>query len=158
VPYSLWLLPPASVAADLQTVIDTLAYRLGTARFEPHITLVAVDEPGMLDRIARQSSVDIQPTVVADGEEFFRSIYLEVALTPELIALHQRASAIAGFPPAPFHPHLSLAYGSIPPEVRVEVTDELNLREFPPFRVAAVAAVDTRGEVGEWRTVESRIL
>ncbi|KAJ7074160.1 RNA ligase/cyclic nucleotide phosphodiesterase [Mycena amicta] len=87
--------------------------------FIPHITLAALpnDPEPTLEQIqaaipALPRSLDVSFDRVEVGDHYFRSVYLVVQPTPDLIALHQHVHKALGItnPRTPKFPHLSLCY------------------------------------------------
>ncbi|MSQ10893.1 MAG: hypothetical protein EXR52_07835 [Dehalococcoidia bacterium] len=105
--YALWLCPAEPAAAQLAAAINALAEREGTPAFRPHLTLLgAMTGPeatrtAQVERLARRlQPVPLPVTAVTAKPDYFRSVVLEVALTPELMRLHelwgQRAAGLSG--------------------------------------------------------------
>lgn len=86
--------------------------------FDPHITLASVpmSSPSSLlsIRVAIpifESPLTVDFKSIEIGTHFFRSVYLAIAPTPALSALHEQIHAKLGIEPrTPSFPHLSLSY------------------------------------------------
>lgn len=160
---SLWLVPPDDVRSGLAQRIDGLARRLGTPRFEPHVTLLGGIEAAGEQVVAETRGLAAQLGPIglrlnrAGGrEEFFRCLFLEVELEPALNAAHRRARHLFGKrTEPPFFPHLSLAYGRLGSDQKSAVLRELE--QDASWRIATFASelrvVLTEGPVEEWRAL-----
>jgi len=82
---------------------------------EPHITLASMSNVS-LDEIREavgktQLALDIRFQSVEVGQHFFRSAYIAVIPSPELVALHQNVHGTLGIESrTPSFPHISLCY------------------------------------------------
>ena len=88
------------------------------------------------------------------SDEAFRCVHLPVGETLKLLATHALArSALRVADERKYEPHLSLVYGTVPPEPKARLLDEL--APLVPSRVefAALEVVRTEGVVADWRTL-----
>lgn len=116
--HSIWLMPTADDAAMLTRIVDDLARRFGTPRFQPHLTLVEDMERsvGDLAPLVEDVAAGIGPfaaPVAAIGVSalFFRSFYARFIAEGPLLELKRRAiEKILPGDIAEFMPHISLAY------------------------------------------------
>jgi hypothetical protein len=160
---SLWLVPADDVRVRLAERIGDFARRLGTPRFEPHVTLLGgINVPGesVIEKtqtlIPEFEPIHLRLTRPGRRDEFFRCLFLEVAPTPALTDAHRRARALFGkSDEPPFFPHLSLVYGTLAPEAKNALL--LELEQDASWRAKACASelwvVLTEGTVDEWRVL-----
>lgn len=155
---SLWWLPPPAVGERLQGVIDALASRLGSPPFRPHVTVeggLAGAPEALIQTLdatpATRESPLLRQVGVGTAASWNRLLYLELERTTPVAMARVEICVALGRTVAPssFQPHLSLAYGSLPPTSRQAMVDGLRLA-LPPFHPVALALVDTRGEVADW--------
>jgi 2'-5' RNA ligase len=160
---SLWLVPEGPPRGRLAGLIEGLAARLGTKPFAPHVTLLPGlpgPEADVLDR-ARVLAAELGPlTVELSGinglDAHFRCVFFRVADSRALREAHGRAARSFGREPDPsFDPHLSLVYGTLPPELKAAVQRELSDRVPEPLAVRNLHVWRTEGSVGEWREIGS---
>jgi 2'-5' RNA ligase len=158
---SLWLMPEGDTADRLAARIDRLAARHGTERFAPHLTLVSALElakPRALEA-ARLAAAELAPfAVTLDGieghEGYFRCLFVRAKDDGALRAAQATAARAFGREPdAGFLPHLSLVYGTLAPDekraIAQEVGAELNVR----FEVRRLHLWRTAGPVADWRAL-----
>jgi hypothetical protein len=155
--------PPAELRGVLAQRIDSLAERLGTPRFDPHVTLLAgVEAPGeqvvagSRRLVGQLGRVGLRLTRAGGRGEFFRCVFLEVEPEPPLVDAHRRAhDCFRRGAEGPFFPHLSLVYGTLDGEVKNALLRELE--RDAAWRVVTFGSelwvVLTEGTVGEWRTL-----
>lgn len=156
---SLWLLPEPPAAATLARTIEALSARFGAPGFAPHLTLLgglphAAAEAVVVARRLAESARPRQARVARVGAlpEFFRCLFLEIENEPWLLALHQRAVALAGpESPPPFFPHVSLLYAELAQDAKAALVSELSGSVPAAVRLDAIQVVRTEGEVGGWR-------
>ncbi|KAF8264223.1 2',3'-cyclic-nucleotide 3'-phosphodiesterase [Lactarius quietus] len=122
---SLWLVPSAPESALLQQLMNRHP-KPGAdhsfPHFHPHVTLATL-RPTASDSAARDSTVlslrealplgqrtvPVRFARVVAGDHYFRSVFVALAPSPELVHL-RAALAAAGTPHPPAFPHLSLYY------------------------------------------------
>ena len=85
--------------------------------FVPHVTLASIQETVVSSEKLRAAIPENQPPVqvnfqaIAIGSHYFRSVYIEVVLSAELLELHRIVHDRLGLEPkTPAFPHLSLCY------------------------------------------------
>jgi 2'-5' RNA ligase len=159
---SLWLVPEPVAAEALGRLITTLARRLGTPSFEPHVTLLSgLTRPA--EEVVRKaegvaSGID-GPLLLSPGppegrDEPFQCLYLPVGPTFNLLALQALARATIGVDTeGPFEPHLSLVYGRLDSAQRSALAREVAAELPGRTRFDTLDVVRTTGPVPEWRRI-----
>jgi 2'-5' RNA ligase len=117
--HSIWLMPAADDAAMLEGLVEELAARFGSPRFQPHLTLVenmersAGDLTPLVERIAGDFAAFAAPVAeIGVSALFFRSFYARFDAQGPLKELKLRAiETILASDITEFMPHISLAYG-----------------------------------------------
>ncbi|OJU05585.1 MAG: hypothetical protein BGN87_00720 [Rhizobiales bacterium 65-79] len=117
--HSIWLMPAADDAAMLERLVEDLAGRFSSPRFQPHMTLVEDMERSVEDLapLVARISEGVAPfeALVAEigvSDFFFRSFYARFAAEGPLLELKRRAiDKILAGDISEFMPHISLAYG-----------------------------------------------
>lgn len=146
--HSVWLVPGDQTRDRLSTCIDALARRSGAAVFEPHVTLLG-DIPGnsarsrdaCLQRIKPQGSVVATVTGLVQTNAYFMSLFLDLALDPDLTDLRSDLAKAVGLDhPGTYRPHISLAYGMAQGALDGPELDEIE-RAFLGTQVALTKAV-----------------
>jgi 2'-5' RNA ligase len=124
--YSIWIVPPEPARTALAAQIDRLSAEYATPRFPPHVTVLgdlALSEPDALARTAELAAL-LEPFRLEFGDvgrsdERFRSLYVDVRRSEQVVRMHDEAVRILGLvPDREFEPHLSLLYGSLPVEAK----------------------------------------
>ena len=123
--FSIWLLPSAVHAARLDESIALLSSHLGSPKFAPHVTIQGdiTTDLGPLSRLlerlaACQAPLRWHVEGVETSENFFRSLYLRLTLTPAFGLMQQATQAITRTTSGlSLFPHLSLAYGEPQPHI-----------------------------------------
>jgi 2'-5' RNA ligase superfamily protein len=158
---SLWLSPAGEEARDLGRLIDELSVRLGTPRFDPHLTLLGGLGHPQSEAEARAGGLAacLPPLRLAfgaiEGEPvFLRCLYAAVEPSAELNAARAEALAVFGPPPAPApRPHVSLVYGRLSPDARAELARALRPRLPPQVIARHLDLMCTEGPPAEWRRI-----
>lgn len=156
---SLWLIPEAEAQQRLATTIADLARRLGTAVFEPHLTLIgSLIQPAdsivaAAERLAASTApLRLRALRVGERPEYFRCLFLEIAADAALTDLQLRARmAFSRLSDPAFLPHLSLAYGDHPAATKQALAATLERHRGDHWLVDELQVVRTEGEVGDWR-------
>jgi 2'-5' RNA ligase len=161
---SLWLRPEGVVRERLASLIESLAERLGTEPFPPHVTLLPGIEgraEGAVLAASRSLAAALGPFAVrllsVEGrEEHFRCLIALAAAGGPLRAAHAAAARAFTRQPDPgFLPHLSLVYGSLDPERKQALARDLSPAAAVAFEAARLHVWRTDGRVGEWREIGS---
>lgn len=157
--FSLWLTPPPAVREPFGRLIEALSQRLGTPRFEPHITLCGsgdFTEEEVLARAdalaARLAPVPIHLTELGYTDAYFRCLFVRAERSDELLAAHRVACEQFGTPPAPdFMPHLSLVYGTFTRGQKERLMDEMGRRIDMRFYATGLSVCPPAGAPESWR-------
>lgn len=131
--HSIWLTPEPQARSQIRGTIRKLAEACHLPAFEPHITFVGDLALSYKDtvRLCESCLTDIGPIRArvrsVDGtKDFYRSLFLETELTPDL-TVQRRAllAALQGETQSDFRPHISLAYGAIDAHARGRLIADL---------------------------------
>jgi 2'-5' RNA ligase len=154
--HSIWLMPAEDDAVMLVRMVDDLARRLGSPRFQPHLTLVEDMERSVDDlaRLVGEVGEGIAPfsapvAEIGVSDLFFRSFYARFAAEGSFRELKSRAiEKILPGDIADFMPHVSLAYGVEETlEKRDAVAEAENLLLGKPVRFDRVCVVASGKEL-----------
>jgi 2'-5' RNA ligase len=156
----LWLAPAGAEAQALSALVVELSQRLGTPRFEPHLTLLgplapAAGEAGLEERVAslagRLAPLTLPLRGVSGEPIFYRALYAAVEPTPALQSARAEAGALCPAPEAPFRPHLSLAYGRLDALTQAALSAELAPRIPAVVTARHLDLIRTDGPPRAWR-------
>jgi 2'-5' RNA ligase len=163
-PLSIWIVPPAEVRAGL----DGLVARHGEGpAFTPHVTLLGdlrVDRAATVAAagavVERFLPLSIRFEGIDTGSSFFRSVFLRVHASAELVGAHRAlCEALGVAPAAPFEPHLSLAYGRVPETDRAALEEEVDRRGIVGTSFAAgtltLAHAASTMPIEDWTEIET---
>jgi len=158
---SLWLVPTGAAHERAARLIRELSDRLGTPRFEPHLTLLGGLGRARADaeRQAALAAGRLRPftvrlTRVGQRAEYFRSLFVEAARTPELLEARAVAEEAFGAPRgAAFAPHLSLLYSRLSRPQKEPLLAEVGREWHAEFRAEALHLFSTAGDPPHWHAV-----
>lgn len=157
---SLWLMPEGEPRDRLAALIASLAARLSTPAFVPHVTLLAAVEGSPAEDVlatARALSASLRPLAVylegvEDRDEYFRCLFARAVVDAPLHAAHAAAARAFRRQPDPaFFPHLSLVYGELPAEDKRLLALELAGSVVTSFEADRLHVWRTQGTVSDWR-------
>lgn len=159
--YAVWLRPAPPAAQRFTELIDALSRRLGTPRFEPHLTLTGTSATGRADVVARAqrlaarlAPVPIRLVTAEQTDAYFRCLYLRAEPTPPLLAAHRLACAELRQPvEADYLPHLSLVYGTLATSVKEKIIDELDAGFPQHFLADRINVCAIAGAPADWRPI-----
>jgi len=163
---SLWLMPDEPARDHLGALIGSLADRLGTAPFAPHVTLLpglSGPEGEVLDR-AHVVAAELRPLPLAFSgthgtDAYFRCLFFRVVSTSALWDAYALAARHFGREPEEtFDPHLSLAYGSLASGTRADLARELSPQLPGPLTTSHLHVWRTDGPVRDWRELAALAL
>jgi 2'-5' RNA ligase len=156
---SLWLMPADLVGRRLAALIESLAARLGTRPFPPHLTLLpGIEDQGRdavlataLSLAAGLRPLTVRLEAVEGREEHFRCLIALAAADEPLRAAHAAAARAFGREPDPsFLPHLSLVYGTLAPGAKRALATEAAPAAAVAFKAEHLHVWRTEGPVGDW--------
>jgi 2'-5' RNA ligase len=159
--YALWLLLAEPAHARYADLIRRLSERHATPPFEPHVTLlgkIAGEETGLVARaeqLARElAPFDIQLLDAVCLDEYFRALFIEVALAPPLNDARAAACRRFGRRAADeFYPHLSLLYGDLPEREKESILDDIGRYFDETVRIDRIALWRVDGAPAAWRAL-----
>jgi 2'-5' RNA ligase len=162
-PYSLWLQPAGGVYRRWAVQIRRLSRECATPAFEPHITLLGGLRGPKQAIVAKCSRLArcLPPLVVRLTEadyldEYFRCLFVRVAMTDTLLRANEAAREIFGQrEPRAFTPHLSLIYGNLSVEEKEAILARLGRRFDITFVARRLHLYVTADEPRRWRAIET---
>ena len=132
--FSLWLVPKKEHRLFFGEQIENLAGACGMTGFDPHVTVFAFDAEGNVDEMAVWASTGItafglRVRGLRIGDDFFKALYISLGFHPSLRLLYRRFGKMSGPSPNPYRldPHLSLLYGDLPAERKIELLSKVEL-------------------------------
>lgn len=163
---SLWLLLPSPIRLQLGKVIEDLSASYDSPKFDPHITLVGslIESKEKIIGAASALFADLPPLPIqlagfGYAEPWSRCLYIEVVKTPDLMQAYERTSRYLPYGRnAPYHPHISLLYGTYSLEVKTRILATLAQWAGTTFTVDTAAVVSTDGAPQSWHYLGSHSL
>ena len=163
--YSIWLIPPkGNLQIRLSDYISELAEIWIGPTFVPHVTLVGGVPGDESDFHARFEKVvfNLRTFVIylkelEQTEEFFRSFYVRVDKSRELMLSRQISGRYFGLEDDPFNPHLSLYYGYKSTKEKTNFSKRIQLPE-DEFTVNKLYFVHNNEEECKWTVLDERFL
>ncbi len=126
--YSIWLMPSGRINKKFSKIILELSKKHKSPKFMPHVTLIGGftgDKKQMLLKAQILANLikpfDIKLTETAHLNEFYRSLFVYVKKTPELMKTYNLARKLFDFPKKKYMPHLSLIYGNFSKETKERI-------------------------------------
>lgn len=119
---TLWIVPSAKDTERLKNIMRPPSSNVperSYPSFEPHITLVSLPDPPPISLEALynasvppdQKPLTIKFKSLGKGEVFYRSVFLDIELSPALVQVHKQVHERLNLDPrTPRYPHLSLCY------------------------------------------------
>lgn len=129
-------MPTGRTKEELSKIISSLSKKYNSPMFKPHVTLTGGftgDEKKLLKKTEELSKM-LKPLTVHLGrasylDEFFRSLFILVERTPELMDACETARMLFGISEDDFVPHMSLVYGNFSAEEKERMIKQTG-REF----------------------------
>lgn len=156
--YSLWLIPSGTEKRRLAEVIERLSRDPGGPRFDPHLTLLGgLDgEERFFARATERLAASLRPITlhlraIEFGVAYYRSLYLRVEESDQLMAAHREALRLFGKKEdASFMPHVSLFYGTLSRDARTQIAETLDAWRAVDCRTDRLRLVATGGGLSSW--------
>ena len=162
--YSLWLMPEGELQNTLAALIRHVTQQYATPAFPAHTTLLG-NVRGSEQQIrakTQQLATSISPfpitlTEVDTTPEYYRALFIRVALSDELARLYEQARHIFQFSsPTEYRPHLSLLYSHLSraQKDRIIARIQPQLQDLPhTFTANTLHLYTTEGPITTWRQV-----
>lgn len=160
-PFSFWLLPGDAERTQLAQLIRDLAARHGSRPFAPHVTIYGGvhtpqdDLPEILRQVVRGlGPMALRVRGLDCTDQFFKSLFIDLAEHPALTLLSQRVRAALARPvDYQLQPHLSLIYANLPAADKRRIIDSLPL-DLAEIRFDEVALVTPADPARGWHDIE----
>jgi 2'-5' RNA ligase len=160
--YSLFLLPEDSVNNKCQKIILDIASSHLTQKFKPHVTLIKnleLKEKEVLDFtneiIKWLKPIKTKFVEFGYSDRIYRSIYITVLKTSEIIKAHDKANQIFGHKEEPFLPHLAIVYGELALDDKLKIIESLKPLDKEYFMLDKLVVYDiTEKNADLWKEVE----
>lgn len=158
--FSLWLMPTGEVYVVLANLISDISKEHSSPRFDPHVTLLG-ELTGSYEEIesrASKLSVNLRPYAIKLArveylDEYFRSLFIRVEETEDVIEANLRAREIFDRQRDPkYMPHLSILYGDFPSATKDKIIGKIGRECSLCFEVNRLHLVETSGRPETWRT------
>jgi 2'-5' RNA ligase len=165
--YSIWLVPGEETPefSKLQGLIQEYSDSLETPKFRPHVTLATagVIERQKAEEAFKQLASSRSPFEISLSTPYCsttrtRCFFLLADPSKQLMNFHKEAIQSLDQDIAPYTPHLSLAYGDIPFQTRVELVESFPQDSLPlSFSVKKLELIEVEGSLDEYESVDEFI-
>ena len=156
--YSIWLMPKGTVYNSLLEIISEISQEYKVPNFQPHVTLIG-ELKGNEELITRTKLLasQIHPFTITLKNpcvlnEYFRSLFLKVEETEEVINANLKAQEIFNRKEKYF-PHLSLMYGSCSTMKKLNIISNLKKINLE-FQVNSLHLSSTKGHQEDWHEIK----
>ena len=164
--YSLFLLPEESIGKKYQKIISGIASSYRTKEFKPHVTLIKnleMEEKEVLsftnELIKWLKPIKTKFIEIEYSDRIYRSLYITVLKTQELLKAHNGANQIFGHKEELFMPHLSIVYGELPLDVKLKIIESLKPLNKEFFILDKLVVYDiTEGNADLWKEIGCFVL
>lgn len=159
--YSIWLVPDGHVYDRLQAITDMLSTKYKSPPIKPHVTLAGGFTGDIEEAVYKAEGLakklkpfDVELTSVDCRDEFFRSLYILAAKTPELMQAYETAIKQFGMPQTPdLILHMSLIYGDFSDDVKEKIIGEIGKDFNLSFRASKIHFVVNDERQFKWPEV-----
>ena len=159
--FSIWLVPDGHVYDRLQAIIDMLSTEYKSPPIRPHVTLAGGFTGDIEETVHKAEGLakklkpfDVELTSVDCRDEFFRSLYILAAKTPDLMQAHETARKQFGMPQTPdLILHMSLIYGDFSDDLKEKIISEIGKDFNLSFRASEIHLVVNNEHQLRWPEV-----
>ena len=160
--YGLFLLPEESIGKKYQKIISDIAAIYHTKEFKPHVTLIKkleLEEKEVFlftnELIKWLKPIKSKFIEIEYSDRIYRSLYITILKTQELLKAHNRANQIFEHKEEPFMSHLSIVYGELPLGDKLNIIKSLKPLKKEFFMLDKLVVYDiTEADADLWREVE----
>lgn len=161
--YCLWFLPEERINKKYQEIISGIASSYHTEEFKPHVTLIKNLELKEKDVLSFTNELTkwLKPikTKLMEFEcsdRKYKSLYITVLKTQELLKAHNKANQIFGHKEESFMPHLSIVYGELPLNDKSNIIKNLKPLNKEFFMLDKLVVYDVTEENADlWKEIGS---
>ena len=161
--YSLWLMPHGDLAKRLQKLIADLSTKHATPCFPPHITLIGSINITQTEAVAKTTTLGrkiapfaVKVSDVAYMDEYFRCLFIKADKTEDLMSANAAARSLFGLQNTEdYMPHLSLVYGHLTTQVKIDIIEKIGKKIEFEFPVEEIYLYYTDGQPKAWRFVST---
>lgn len=158
-------MPKGRAASRLQNLITALSTKYRTPPFQPHITLLGelclleATAVAMTAQVAeRIDPFRIQLSEITHLDQYFRCVFIEVVKTEALMSAHLTARDVFRQQyDEEYSPHLSLIYGTLTPNIRQHIIQDIGLKLEIEFQVNEIHLYYTAGQPEFWHRVTKKL-
>ena len=160
--YSIWLMPTGTVNEKLSPIISKLSAKYNSPKFQPHVTLIGGftgDEQDLINKTEILSKklkcFVVKLPNVHYLDQFFRSLFICVEKTPELMNAVKVARGVFGLPEnKDYIPHLSLMYGDFTKEIKEVIIKDIGKDFSTSFRANKIHLVFNNEQDNIWAKIK----
>jgi len=161
--FTLWLTFDAAAQEKFSATISRIAELEGLTPFEPHLTLCGgIPALGELRLVALTHSLasligplDVKLGDIRSSDHFYRCLFADVEKGNRLERLHRNTREMYAGEDGDYHPHVSLAYGSLDPARKENWKQRLDRGIPKSARATNLKLVEMKGRVDRWETLTS---
>ena len=156
---AIWLIPSEEDRNFYQEIINELSQEYNTPVFEPHITLVAVQNAThvQLGKLKNYYKVILPIKVnmrnLGSLGKYYQQVFISGNGGQRLLNLWQKSLEVLEMPTYQFMPHLSLLYGDLEKEKVQAILDKYQDKLDRTIFIESVKIMDTGGEVANWKPI-----
>jgi len=164
---SIWIRPTGNALDSIKHAVRIACENAGGPPVQPHVSLmggieITTDIATKLKTLAaRIRGFEIRLGKIQWRGEYYRSLFVSVELSDELMAAHLAAHEEFGrLPSAPFEPHVSLLYGDFDETFKKELAKQLGDRLDVRFTASALDLVNAceKVPIAQWETLHQAML
>lgn len=157
---AIWLTPSEEDKIFYQEIINELSKEYNTVLFEPHITLVAVQNAtdGQLNKLKSyyNTVLPIKVSIKNIGSlgKYYQQVFISGNGGQRLLNLWQKSLEVFEMPAYQYMPHLSLLYGNLDKEIVQTILDKYEDQLNRTITIDSIKIMDTGGEVADWKALQ----
>ena len=157
--YFLWLVPEEPYFGNFLSIISDLSKMLEGVSFLPHVTFCTSESQDIFE--IELPVIPVQFKKIVHSEIFFQSIYLNL----ESKELNNYRSQVINDYKVPLQPHLSLFYGHLTTQQRVDICSTLQIDTTKKCLLTKKvlvygSAIPSQGytDVRSWQIIKTEVL
>jgi len=158
--HAIWFTFSKNDREYLKNTIDEISEIYHAPKFEPHITVYGLidTEINEIAKIAKeialnQKSFLVKKSEILQSEELWKTVFIELKENAQMDSIHKNFKKyFEKVSKYDFKPHISLIYKILPIKEKIEIINQLNIKD--EFQVNKLAIQHFSPDIKKWKIVK----
>ena len=158
--HAIWLTFSKNDEDYLKKIIDNLAKKYQSPKFEPHVTVYGLIDSkiSLIDNIVKEVSLNcnsciVKKSKILQSEELWKTVYIELGMNKQLEVIHENLKKhFEKIVKYEFKSHISLIYKILPLEEKIKIINELDIKN--QFTINKLVIQKFFPDIEKWQIIK----